>query len=186
MERKRMVWCHWKPYYWYLFYWRESKWWRYPAFLLNILPLILEDIPLRNRMRMWYQHDGCPLHNEIVARNVLNRVHPGSWIGRGGPRTWPVLFPDLTPLDLLMGNTKGHCVPGCSNNTGKYAATYYWWVCCHESTSNWTIKAVIIQRLQFCINVIGQHFERLLLAQNSKLFIQVDISNTYLTSVAFY
>jgi hypothetical protein len=49
----------------------------YAAFLLNILPLLLEDIPLRNRMRMWYQHDGCPAHNATVARNVLNREYPG-------------------------------------------------------------------------------------------------------------
>jgi hypothetical protein len=49
----------------------------YAAFLLNILPLPLEDIPLKNRMQLWYQYDGCPAHNEIFARNVLNRVYPG-------------------------------------------------------------------------------------------------------------
>jgi hypothetical protein len=92
----------------------------YATFLLNILPLLLEDIPLRSRMRMWYQHDGCPAHNATVARNV----HPGRWIGRGGPRTWPARSPDHTPLYFFMGNSKGHCVKGCSNNTEKYAATY--------------------------------------------------------------
>jgi hypothetical protein len=71
---------------------------KYVAFLLNILPLLLEDIPLRNRMRMWYQHDGCPAYNAIVARNVLNRVCPGRWIGHGGPRIWPPRSPDLTQL----------------------------------------------------------------------------------------
>jgi hypothetical protein len=65
-------------------------------------------------------------------------------------------------LYFFVGNSLEHCVTGCSSNTGKYAATYYWWVCCHESTSNWTIKAVIIQRLQLCVNVNGQHFEHLL------------------------
>jgi hypothetical protein len=88
---------------------------RYAAFLLNILPLLLEDIPLRNRMWMWYQHNGCPAHNAIVARNVLNRIYPGRWIGRGRLRTWPARSPDLTPLDFFVGNSKGHCVPGCSN-----------------------------------------------------------------------
>jgi hypothetical protein len=92
---------------------------RYAAFfLLNILPLLLEDIPLRNQMRMWYQHDGCPLHNAIVARSVLIRVCPGHWIGGGGPRTWLTRSPDLTTLDFFMGKSKGHCVLGCYNNTG--------------------------------------------------------------------
>jgi hypothetical protein len=56
---------------------------------------------------MWYQHDGCAAHNTTVARNVLNRVYPGRWIGRGGPRTWPASSPDLTPLDFLWGTLKG-------------------------------------------------------------------------------
>jgi hypothetical protein len=54
---------------------------------------------------MLYQYDGCPAHNAIVAHSVLNTVYPGRWIGRGGPRTWPALSPDLTPLDFLMGNS---------------------------------------------------------------------------------
>jgi hypothetical protein len=54
-------------------------------------------------MRMWYQHDGCPAHNAIVARNVLSIDFSGRWIGRGGPRTWPARSPDLTPLDFLWG-----------------------------------------------------------------------------------
>jgi hypothetical protein len=58
---------------------------RYVAFLLNILPLLLEDIPLRSLMRMWYQHDGCPAYNATVARNVHSRIYPGRWIDRGGP-----------------------------------------------------------------------------------------------------
>jgi hypothetical protein len=76
---------------------------RYAAFLLNILPLILEDTPLRSRMPMWYQHDGCPVHNAIFAHSVLNRENRGRWIGRGGPRTWPARSPDLTPLDFFYG-----------------------------------------------------------------------------------
>jgi hypothetical protein len=98
---------------------------RFSEFLLNILPLLLEDIPLRNRMRMWYQHDGCPAHNAVVARNVLARVYPGRWIGCGGPRPWPARSPDLTLLYFFVGNSLEHCVTGCSSNTGKYAATYY-------------------------------------------------------------
>ncbi|EFN78226.1 hypothetical protein EAI_06607, partial [Harpegnathos saltator] len=33
-------------------------------------------------------HDGCPAHNSIAAREVLDRDYNGRWIGRGGPINW--------------------------------------------------------------------------------------------------
>lgn len=39
--------------------------------------------------------------------------------------TLPARTLDPTPLYLFYGDSKGHCVPGCSNNSVKYAATYY-------------------------------------------------------------
>jgi hypothetical protein len=70
-------------------------------------------------MRMWYQHDGCPEHNEIVALDVLCRIYPGRWICRGGTRTWPSRSPDLTQLYLLWGTLKDMAyqdVPTTSEN----------------------------------------------------------------------
>jgi hypothetical protein len=67
------------------------------------------------------------------------------------------------------------------------AATHYRCVWCQEPTSNCKIKAGIHhQRLELYINVNGQNFEHylqiLLFAQNTKLFIQVDISDISLLS----
>jgi hypothetical protein len=135
---------------------------RYVAFLLNILPLLLEDISLLNRMRMWYQHDCCTEHNAIVARNVLNRVYTGRWIGRGGPRIWPARSPDLTPLDLLWiilkdvvyqdvpttpENMRQRITDGCAAMNPQVIERS---------------RRSFIQRLQLCINVNDQHLEHLL------------------------
>jgi hypothetical protein len=54
---------------------------------------------------MWYQHDGCPTHNVIVACPVLNRVYSGHWIGHDGPRTWANSSPGLTALDFFLWET---------------------------------------------------------------------------------
>lgn len=76
------------------------------AVLLNNIHLLPDDIPLRNRMWMRYEHDGCPAHNATVACNVLNKVYPATWIACGGPRTWPARSPDLTPLYFLLWGTQ--------------------------------------------------------------------------------
>ena len=63
----------------------------------------MEDLPLNLRQVMWYQHDGCPAHNAIVARNALNQQFPNRWIGHGSPvQRFPARSPDLTPLDFFL------------------------------------------------------------------------------------
>ena len=42
---------------------------KYGRFLRHTLPVLMEDLPLNLRQVIWYQHDGCPTHNAIVARN---------------------------------------------------------------------------------------------------------------------
>ncbi|KZC06777.1 hypothetical protein WN55_07550 [Dufourea novaeangliae] len=44
---------------------------KYTTFLQETLGPLLEEIPLETRNRMWYQHDGCPAHFSLVARNEL-------------------------------------------------------------------------------------------------------------------
>jgi hypothetical protein len=48
------------------------------------------------------QRDGVPVHFAHTVRDCLNVNFPGSWIGRGGPITWPPCSPDLTPLNFLL------------------------------------------------------------------------------------
>ncbi|KAJ4432160.1 hypothetical protein ANN_20776 [Periplaneta americana] len=79
----------------------------YFVFLRDVLPELLENIPLNIRERIWFQHDGAPAHFNHRVRNHLNATFPDRWIGRGGPVPWPPRSPDLTPLDFfLWGDVK--------------------------------------------------------------------------------
>ena len=79
----------------------------YADFLLDELPLLLEDVPLDTRRQLIFQHDGAPPHYSRQARQRLDEIFPGRWIGRGGPNQWPARSPDLTPLDFyLWGHMK--------------------------------------------------------------------------------
>lgn len=61
----------------------------YLNFLREILPGLLENVPLAVLQNMWYQHDGAPAHFTLDVRNYLNQVFPNRWIGCGGPIDWP-------------------------------------------------------------------------------------------------
>jgi len=74
----------------------------YLIFLQEVLPKLLEDVPLNLRRDMWFQHDGCPAHFSLAVRAYLTAVFGDRWIGRGGPVTWPPRSPDLTPLDFFL------------------------------------------------------------------------------------
>lgn len=79
----------------------------YEHFLRNVLPTLLEEIPLDTRQCMWFQHDGCPAHSSRVATEVLNEKFLNCWIGRRAEVKWPARSPDLTPLDFfLWGQSK--------------------------------------------------------------------------------
>lgn len=81
---------------------------RYLNFLQNILPDLLEDIPLNERNTMWWQQDGATPHFDHRVRNYLDMIFPERWIGRNGTINWPPRSPDLTPLDFfLWGYLKG-------------------------------------------------------------------------------
>ncbi|KAK3880944.1 hypothetical protein Pcinc_014594 [Petrolisthes cinctipes] len=51
---------------------------------------------------MWFQHDGAPAHFSRTARDYLNEVFPGRWVGRGGLVSWPPRSPDMNPLDFYV------------------------------------------------------------------------------------
>jgi len=72
----------------------------YLRFLQEELPRLLEDVPLNKRGRMYFQHDGSPLHSSHEVRNFLNYLFSGRWIRRGGPHNWPARSLDSSPLDV--------------------------------------------------------------------------------------
>lgn len=55
----------------------------YLAFLQNVLPVLLEDLPLGLRDRMWFQHDGAPAHFTARTRDHLDTNFHNKWIGSG-------------------------------------------------------------------------------------------------------
>lgn len=76
---------------------------RYHEFLQFDLPVLLQDLDLDTRARMWFQQDGAPPHRSGVAVNHLNNVFANRWIGLRSPiREWPPRSPDLTPLDYFL------------------------------------------------------------------------------------
>lgn len=61
----------------------------YLAFLQQVLPDLLDDVPLAIVRQMWFQHDGAPAHFALRVRVYLDEQYPQRWIGRGGPVAWP-------------------------------------------------------------------------------------------------
>jgi len=66
------------------------------------LSILLETLPLRLRLGMWFQQYGCPSHTPRVARTVLNTTFPNKWIGKYGPIKYSLQCPDLTILDYYL------------------------------------------------------------------------------------
>ena len=88
----------------------------YRTFLQNMLPPLLENVPLAVQETTWLQHDGAPAHFLINVRQHLNNIFPRCWIGCGGPVAWPARSRDLNLLDFyLWGHLKsilyGESVP---------------------------------------------------------------------------
>jgi hypothetical protein len=90
----------------------------YLHFLQNDLPLLLEELDLNTRERMWFQQDGAPPHFHRNVRQHLDDNFTNIWIGRGSNNLWPPRSPDLTPLDFfLVGLIKRKSLPNiCAYN----------------------------------------------------------------------
>lgn len=78
---------------------------RYLQFLQEDFPLLLENVDVNTRLRMWWQHDGAPAHSSRIVTDFLNVTFEENWIGRRGPILWPPRSPDLTSPDFFYGDT---------------------------------------------------------------------------------
>lgn len=75
---------------------------KYLEILENIVPEIVENVPLAHLNSLYLQQDGAPAHNAQIVRAYLNNNFPERWIGTYGPVRWPPRSPDLTVLDFFL------------------------------------------------------------------------------------
>ena len=138
---------------------------RYVTFLRDVLPELLEEMPLGIRRRMWFQHDGAPAHYHRDARQHLDASFPNKWIGRNGPVAWPARSPDLNPLDFFLWGymkTLVYDTPVESEMdlTARIA------VAAGDIAEDQQMLSRVTQsfqrRCQVCTEVNGGHFEQLL------------------------
>lgn len=59
---------------------------RYLQILENILPDLLDDVPLGHLPDIYFQQDGAPAHNSDIVRRYLNHNFSDRWIGSRGPQ----------------------------------------------------------------------------------------------------
>lgn len=64
----------------------------YADFLENLLPELLEDVPLTQRKSMYFQQDGAPPHGYRRVTRYLNEYYPERWIAQYGPIRWPARY----------------------------------------------------------------------------------------------
>lgn len=77
----------------------------YLNLLENFLIPNLDVIPVEQRRKLYFQHDGCSSHSTLL-RGWLDEHLPERWIWRYGPIFFPPLSPDLIILDFLWGYLK--------------------------------------------------------------------------------
>lgn len=134
----------------------------YLHFLREVLPELLEDIPLDIRRKMWFMHDGCPAHFSRSVRNFLNETYPQRWIGRGSIVQWPPRSPDLNPVDFFLWGYMKERIYATEVETIGELRNRVNTVAEHlrqqfpPLTQNW------IRRAQLCVEREGGHFEHVL------------------------
>ncbi|KAG5894615.1 hypothetical protein JTB14_026146 [Gonioctena quinquepunctata] len=63
---------------------------------------IIENDDRYHEDHLIFQQDGAPPRYAQPVRAFLDRMFPGSCIGRRGSIEWPARYPDLTPLDFFL------------------------------------------------------------------------------------
>ncbi|GFW96021.1 transposase-like protein [Trichonephila clavipes] len=137
----------------------------YLTFLQEVLPEMLNDVPMPIRQRIRFQHDGAPAHFSIDVRAHLQNTFPGGWIGRGGPIAWPARSPDLSPLDFfLWGFLKGLVyetpVATLEDLVGRIVEAAG---CVRDTPGIFEmVRCSMQRRFQACLDVSEKNFEHLL------------------------
>lgn len=110
-----------------------------------------------------FQQDGAPPHYFLPVRQWLTQNFPDRWIGRRGPVEWPPRSPDLTPLDFfLWGHLKSVVYKTKPQNLEDLKARIS--AACREIQVEVfrNVREEYENRLYYCLQNNGQHFENLL------------------------
>lgn len=133
----------------------------YLNFLRNTLDDLLGDVPLAILRRMWLQHDGAPPHNAAQVRQFLHETFPNSWLGRGGPVSWPPRSPDLTSCDFFLWGfikNKVYVTPPTTAEDMRQRITVAFREITPEMLAN--VEQSFKNRIGLCIAQNGGHFEQ--------------------------
>ena len=132
----------------------------YANFLQNVLPQLIENVPLHVLMNMWMQHDGAPPHYALCSRQVMKEIFDEKWIGWGGPVAWLPRSPNLPSPDYFLWGFVKECVivvapitPDDMKERIRRA--------CTEITPQMLaeVRRSFHQRINKCLQVEGHHFE---------------------------
>jgi len=135
----------------------------YADFLVNNLPLLLEDVPHHTRKTLIFQPDEAPAHYSRRVREILDEYFPDRWIGRNGSILWPPQLPDLNVLDYFVwGHIKAlveHRRENPENEVREAIGAAF-----NNITPNMVRRATqqIVRRVELCLEARGKHFEQLL------------------------
>lgn len=67
----------------------------------EILPAV-QNLPNINLNQVWFQQDGCPAHNSLRVRELLDQYFQGRIISTTGDIRWPPRSPDLSVNDFFL------------------------------------------------------------------------------------
>lgn len=130
---------------------------KYRKFLVQVLPVCVNDLTILDRQIIWFQHDGSPDHYSKIAREALNWNYPDRWIGRNGPVAWPVRSNFFSWVPKKIKYPKRVLLPRKS---------YY----------KWLSKAISTEKLWW--------FYEFFIKRTAK-FVEVNILNIYLHNLLF-
>ena len=138
---------------------------RYVEIVEQVIPDLLDDVPLAQLPRIHFQQDGAPAHNSRLVTPFLEDSFPGQWIATHGPIQWPPRSPDLSVLDFFLWayiKDKIYAQPQRTLNDLRNAT--------EQAFRHLAARPIIIlnalnkiaQRCQFCIQHGGNQFEHFL------------------------
>lgn len=135
----------------------------YLELLRDHLPVLLEDVDLVTRLRMWFQQDGAGPHYARTVRTFLNDQYNNRWIGRGSQHPWPACSPDMTSPDFFLWGYLKNIVYAEQPTTRENMMDRVSQACAAIPRAM-LLRTVdnFERRLRLCLEANGGHFEQMI------------------------